>query len=544
MLIFQHLKLSKCIKLTTDKISGLQICQNPEIQEEKMTDLSGLIHTTCEKFAKRNAFMLKENKKIFTVTFEDFEKRIIRTATGLKKRGITDCNVIISGKNSYEWVVSFLSAIYAGCVVVPLDASLPAEEYSRIVKRSDAKAILFSPDIEEKCLCQETEIKIPFTEIESLEEEGNFELPKKMSDDLAIILFTSGTTANSKAVMLSHKNFVSNVESLSKWEDFRAEDRYLALLPFFHAFGITGFLVYFYHGACTAFCEGLRIKKAFTDYTITAFVAVPLILDKMKANILSHIEKTGRGKKFNFARKLSGFLRKFGIDIRRKLFGEIHKQLGGGIRLIITGAAAISKETADFYNDIGMTLIQGYGLSETAPVLSAENPENMRAGSVGKALPGVEVKIFEPDDEGIGEIIAKGPNIMLGYKDEPSPIYDGYFHTGDIGRIDSDGYIFICGRKKNVIVLPNGENVFPEEIESKINEIEGVLESVVYMTGEKAVIGAKVVYDEELTNTEKIGVEIEEINKTLAEFKKIRKIEYTVEEFVKTSTGKIKRNLI
>jgi len=168
----------------------------------------------------------------------------------------------------------------------------------------------------------------------------------------------------------------------------------------------------------------------------------------------------------------------------------------------------------------------------------------MRAGSVGKALPGVEVKIFEPDDEGIGEIIAKGPNIMLGYKDEPSPIYDGYFHTGDIGRIDSDGYIFICGRKKNVIVLPNGENVFPEEIESKINEIEGVLESVVYMTGEKAVIGAKVVYDEELTNTEKIGVEIEEINKTLAEFKKIRKIEYTVEEFVKTSTGKIKRNLI
>ncbi len=509
-----------------------------------MTDLSGLIHTTCEKFAKRNAFMLKENKKIFTVTFEDFEKRIIRMATGLKKRGITECNVIISGKNSYEWVVSFLSAIYAGCVVVPLDASLPAEEYSRIVKRSDAKAILFSPDIEEKCLCQETEIKIPFSEIESLEEEGNFELPEKMSDDLAIILFTSGTTANSKAVMLSHKNFVSNVESLSKWEDFRAEDRYLALLPFFHAFGITGFLVYFYHGACTAFCEGLRIKKAFTDYTITAFVAVPLILDKMKANILSHIEKTGRGKKFNFARKLSGFLRKFGIDIRRKLFGEIHKQLGGGIRLIITGAAAISKETADFYNDIGMTLIQGYGLSETAPVLSAENPENMRAGSVGKALPGVEVKIFEPDDEGIGEIIAKGPNIMLGYKDEPSPIYDGYFHTGDIGRIDSDGYIFICGRKKNVIVLPNGENVFPEEIESKINEIEGVLESVVYMTGEKAVIGAKVVYDEELTNTEKIGVEFEEINKTLAEFKKIRKIEYTVEEFVKTSTGKIKRNLI
>lgn len=509
-----------------------------------MIDLSRLIHTTCEKFAKRNAFMLKEDKKIYSVTFEDFEKRIIRMATGLKNRGISDCNVIVSGKNSYEWVVSFISALYAGCVVVPLDASLPVEEYSRIVKRSDAKAILYSPDIEEKCLCQETEIKISFSDIESVEEDGEFYLPEKNPDDLAIILFTSGTTANSKAVMLSHKNFVSNVEALAKWEDFRCDDRYLAILPFFHAFGITGFLVYFYHGACTAFCEGLRIKKAFTDYSITAFVAVPLILDKMKANIMAHIEKTGRGKKFRFAMGLSRFLMKFGIDVRRKLFSQIHQQLGGGIRLIITGAAAIAADTANFYNDIGMTLIQGYGLSETAPVLSAENPDNMRLGSVGKSLPGVDVKIFEPDDEGIGEIIAKGPNIMLGYKDEPSPIYDGYFHTGDIGRIDKDGYIFICGRKKNVIVLPNGENVFPEEIESKINEIEGVLESVVYMTGEKAVIGTKIVYDAELTDTEKIGAEIDEINKTLAEFKKIRKIEYTVEEFIKTSTGKIKRNLI
>ncbi len=509
-----------------------------------MNDLSGLIHTTCEKFSQRNAFMLKEDKKIYTVTFGDFEKRIIRMANGLKKRGISDCNVIISGKNSYEWVVSFLSAIYAGCVVVPLDASLPVEEYSRIVERSEAKAILYSPDIEEKCNCQKTEIKIPFSDIESLEEEGEFILPQKNVDDLAIILFTSGTTANSKAVMLSHKNFVSNVEALAIWEDFRCDDRYLALLPFFHAFGITGFLVYFYHGACTAFCEGLRIKKAFTDYSITAFVAVPLILDKMKANIMAHIEKTGKTKKFKFAMGLSRFLMKLGIDVRRKLFSQIHQQLGGGIKLIITGAAAIAADTANFYNNIGMTLIQGYGLSETAPVLSAENPDNMRLGSVGKALPGVDVKIFEPDEKGIGEIIAKGPNVMLGYKDEPSPIYDGYFHTGDIGRIDKDGYIFICGRKKNVIVLPNGENVFPEEIESKINQIEGVLESVVYMTGEKSVIAAKVVYDAELTDTEKIGVEIEEINKTLAEFKKIRKTEYTVEEFIKTSTGKIKRNLI
>jgi long-chain acyl-CoA synthetase len=235
---------------------------------------------------------------------------------------------------------------------------------------------------------------------------------------------------------------------------------------------------------------------------------------------------------------------KLGIDVRHKLFATVHKSLGGGIRMIITGAAAISPETANFYNDIGLLLIQGYGLSETAPVLSAENPTHMRLGSVGKAIPCVEVKIHEADSKGIGEIIAKGPNVMLGYMDEESPIYDGWFHTGDIGYIDRDGYIFICGRKKNVIVLPNGENVFPEETESKLNDIDGVLESVVVMTGEKSVIGAVIVYDPELTTTEAIDEAVAEINKTLVEFKKIRTVEYRTEEFIKTSTGKIKRDKI
>lgn len=507
-------------------------------------NLNELIHNSCKKFAERNAFLLKEDKKVYSLTFEDFEKRIIRVSNGFKSRGIQNCNVIVSGKNSYEWVLCAFAAIYSGCVVVPLDASLPLEEYSRIVERSEAEAIIYAKDIEEKCVNNDVKHKICFSDIESLEEDGEYVPSGADPESMAVMLFTSGTTATSKAVMLSHRNFVSNVDSMAKWVEFRCDDIYLALLPFFHAFGITGLLVYFYHGACSAFCEGLRIKKAFTDYHITAFVAVPLILDKMKANIMSHIEKTGRMKKFKFAVALSNFLRKFGIDIRKKLFAEVHKQLGGGLRLVISGAAAISADTANFYNNIGLTLIQGYGLSETAPVLSAENPENMRLGSVGKAIPGVEVKIYEPDENGIGEIIAKGPNVMIGYKDMESPIYNGYFHTGDIGYIDRDGFIFICGRKKNVIVLPNGENVFPEEIESKINEIEGVVESVVIMTGEKSVIGAKVVYDPEITDTKKIDEAIAGINNTLAEFKKIRNVDYTTQEFVKTSTGKIKRNLL
>lgn len=505
-------------------------------------NLNELIHNTCVKFAKRNAFLLKNDKTIYTVTFEDFEKRVIRMSAGLKASGIENCNVIVSGRNSYEWVLSAFAAIYAGCVIIPIDASLPEEEYSTIVERSDAVAIMYAKEIEQKCTNNNISHKICFTDIEALEVDGEYVPSGANPKNMAVMLFTSGTTSTSKAVMLSHKNIVSNIESLAKWEDFRCEDIYLALLPYFHAFGIVGFLVYFYHGASSAFCEGLKIRKAFTDYHITAFVAVPLILDKMKATVMAGIEKSGKMKKFKFALSLSNFLRKFGIDIRKKLFSEIHNQLGGGLRLIITGAAAINADTANFYNNIGITLIQGYGLSETSPVLSAENPQNMRLGSVGKAIPDVDVKIFEPNEKGIGEIIAKGPNIMLGYKDMESPIYGGYFHTGDIGYIDSDGYIFICGRKKNVIVLPNGENVFPEEIESKIDEIEGVKESIVIMTGEKSVIGAKIVYDPEVTVTEKIDLGIAEINKNLVEFKRIRKIEYTTEEFVKTSTGKIKRD--
>lgn len=506
--------------------------------------LKEIIHNTCVKFADRKAFMLKEDKKIYSLTFAEFEKRVIRLSNGFAAMGLSGSRVIVSSRNSYEWVLSAVAAIYAGCVVVPLDASLPIEEYTRIVDRSGAKAIIYAKDIEEKCACQNIEHTVCYDDLASLESDVAMEVATASKDELAIILFTSGTTSTSKAVMLSHYNIVSNVLSLCEWEDFRCEDIYLALLPFFHAFGIVGFFVYFCNGACSCFCEGLRIKKAFTDYHVTAFVAVPLILDKMKANIMAHIEKTGMTKKFNFARKLSRFLLKLGIDVRHKLFATVHKSLGGGIRMIITGAAAISPETANFYNDIGLLLIQGYGLSETAPVLSAENPTHMRLGSVGKAIPGVEVKIYEPDSKGIGEIIAKGPNVMLGYMDEESPIYDGWFHTGDIGYIDRDGYIFICGRKKNVIVLPNGENVFPEETESKLNDIDGVLESVVVMTGEKSVIGAVIVYDPELTTTEAIDEAVAEINKTLVEFKKIRTVEYRTEEFIKTSTGKIKRDKI
>jgi len=506
--------------------------------------LKEIIHSTCVKFSQRKAFMLKEDKKIYSLTFDEFEKRVIRLSNGFAAMGLSGSRVIVSSKNSYEWVLSAVAAIYAGCVIVPLDASLPIEEYTRIVDRSGAKALIYSKDIEDKCACQNIEHTVCYDDLASLETDACVEVLSASKDELAVILFTSGTTSNSKAVMLSHDNIVSNVLSLSKWEDFRCDDIYLALLPFFHAFGIVGLLVYFCNGACSCFCEGLRIKKAFTDYHVTAFVAVPLILDKMKTNIMAHIEKTGMTKKFNFARSLSRFLLKFGIDVRRKLFATVHKSLGGGIRLIISGAAAISPETANFYNDIGLLLIQGYGLSETAPVLSAENPTHMRLGSVGKAIPDVEVKIYEPDSKGIGEIIAKGPNVMLGYMDEESPIYDGWFHTGDIGYIDKDGYLFICGRKKNVIVLPNGENVFPEETESKLNDIDGVVESVVVMTGEKSVIGAIIVYDPEVTTTEAIDESVAEINKTLAEFKKIRSVEYRTEEFIKTSTGKIKRNKI
>jgi len=316
-------------------------------------------------------------------------------------------------------------------------------------------------------------------------------------------------------------------------------------LPLHHTFGMVQTMLFLSFGMCNVFCEGLRIAKCLNEYGVTIFVGVPRIIEEMMLAVNRKIESQGKTKIIKIALKVSNALRKVGIDIRRKLFKQILEGMGGRLRLIIIGAAAASPEVLRFFNDIGVLSIQGYGLTETSPVLTAENDTHMRKGSVGLAIPGVEVKIDNPGENGIGEIIARGENIMLGYYNEPEKtdeiIKNGWLHTGDMGRKDEDGFIFICGRKKNVIVLSNGKNVFPEEIETLVNLSPAIKECIVYAEDDD--ICCKIVVDEKFEGKKEdaIAEHISAVNEQLIRYKKINRYTVQEDEMAKTTTGKIKR---
>ena len=294
------------------------------------------------------------------------------------------------------------------------------------------------------------------------------------------------------------------------------------------------------------------------EYKVSVFVCVPLILEAMHKRVMMEVKKQGKERSVRFAKKLSGALLKVGIDVRKKLFGEILKNFGGNMRFVVSGAAAIDKTVAEDFNSWGILTIQGYGLTETSPVVCAENAKFIRYGSVGVPLPDVEVKIDNPDEKGIGELIVKGPNVMQGYykNDQATKdvLIDGWYHTGDLGYKDKDGYIFITGRKKNVIVLKNGKNVFPEELEELIDNLPYVAESLVfgYPKDDDLIVSVKIVYDENYVKSfmdnmpeeelkEKVWADIKEINETVPKYKHMKKFILTKEPMIKTTTAKIKR---
>lgn len=510
-----------------------------------MTTIKSMIDDTCSRYGGKTAFTIKEkNGEKTDISYNQLLSDITRLSKGLLGLSLNKKAVIVTGKNSYYWALSALSVFYSGAILVPVDSNLPESEFTRIAQRSGASAIIYSDEVLSKADVTGVHIKISMQKLSDYMSDEPTQFSERSGDDMGLLMFTSGTTSTSKAVMLSDKNILSNIEAMKKWEDFRESDVNLALLPYYHAFGLTALLLFLNCGIRSVYAEGLRIKKALTEYGVTLFVGVPLILDRMKKTALSVIEKNGKKKIFSFAVTLSRILLKLHIDLRGILFSEVRKNIGA-LRLVISGAAPLSESTIKFFDDIGILLVQGYGLTEASPVISAENEDNRRIGSVGKALPGIDVIIDSSNEEGIGEILAKGKNIMLGYFDEENqPFKDGYLKTGDLGYIDKDGFIFIRGRSKNVLVLKNGKNVYPEEIESLIAEINGVTESIVYLSDDSKNIHATIVYDPEITTPCDVQSEIEKINLNLSEYKQIKKAEITSDPLSKTSTGKIKRNLI
>ena len=379
---------------------------------------------------------------------------------------------------------------------------------------------------------------------------------------MSIMLFTSGTTAMSKAVMLSHKNICSNLYDIASTIEVDETHVFLSFLPLHHTFECTvGFLYPISKGSCIAFCEGIRhIADNIKEYGITTMISVPILFENMYKKIIKTIEKKGKLETVKKGIKISQFLLKFKIDIRKKIFKEIHENLGENIKLFVSGGAALDPETEKGYNELGFRMYQGYGLTETSPVIASEDDKYRKIGSIGKAFPSLEAKVIDTTEDGIGELVVKGPSIMLGYYNNEEATKetidkDGWLHTGDLAKIDKNGYIFISGRKKFVIVLKNGKNIYPEELEALINKIEGIKESFVYGKPEDNgdyKICCKVVYDKEIMKDlynvteesdlkEIIWQEIKKVNKTMPAYKYIREIIITDQELIKTTTQKIKR---
>ena len=554
----------------------------------KFTDLRDMLEKSGELYGDRPAYVFKteEEGKFREITHEEFRDDVKALGTKLVEMGLKDKRVAVISENRYEWGVVYLAVVTGTGVIVPLDKSLPENEIESLINRSEVEAIFYSEkydDIMDK-IKYEKNTKVKYFISMDLEKEKNgvyseHELIKQGkelleagnrdfldakidAEKMAIMLFTSGTTAMSKAVMLSHKNICANIMDITSVLRIYDTDRFLSFLPLHHTFECTtGFLYPLSRGSSIAFCEGIRhIADNLKEYKASVMVSVPILFEAMYKKVMKTIEKKGKLKTVQKGIKISQFLLKFGIDIRKKLFKEIHDTLGGNIRVFVAGGAALDPEAEKGFNELGFTLYQGYGLTESSPVIATEDDKYQRLGSIGKAFPSLDVKIEDPNEEGIGELLVKGPSVMLGYYNNEEATKeaiteDGWLHTGDLAKIDKDGFIFISGRKKFVIVLKNGKNIYPEEIEALIGKIEGVKESFVYGKPEDDgdyKICAKIVYDEELVEEiygtkdpeelkEKIWQEVKKVNKTMPAYKYVREISVTNKELIKTTTQKVKR---
>lgn len=555
---------------------------------QRLNNFKELINRSANLYKNDIAFKYKKSPKdtnIISVTYSEFKNDIDNLGTALLNLGFANKRIIIISPNRYEWCVSYLAITTGNMVVVPLDKSLPENELIDSVIRSEADAVIFDKkymDTFKKIyesnksnlknyICidseEDTEHVLSYKKLilhgkELIENGDRSHLDAKIDNKkMSIMLFTSGTTSLSKIVMLSHYNICSNVYALGCVAKVTHKDTFLSFLPLHHTYeSTTTFLYGLSCGITIAFCDGLRyIVNNLKEYKVTGFVCVPVLLETMYKRILQGIEKQGKTKLFNRMTAFSNFLLKFKIDIRRILFKSVLNQLGGHLRVVVYGAASIDKNTVIGLKNIGINMLNGYGLTETSPVLSAENDKYKKAGSVAFPMPGMEIKIDSPDEKGVGEICAKGPCLMLGYyKNEEATkeaIKDGWFHTGDLGYYDKDGYLFISGRKKNVIILKNGKNIFPEELETLIAKLPYVTENMVYARdrNEDIIVAVKIVYNESIMkemfpNATKddyhdiIWKDIKEINKTLPKYKYIKHLIVTDIPMIKTTTQKIKRH--
>lgn len=551
---------------------------------------------TTRTFPNKVGFLEKRpgKEEFRNITYKEFREDVVKIGTALiKDLDLLGKRIAIIGENSYEWAVSYYAVTCGAGVVVPLDKELPEAEIVNLIKRSKSEAIFYSTrkrDLINNIKEQVPELKyyIELYSDENKEEnkfltENDYTFDKLLEmgkdndekilldvpidpDEFRILLFTSGTTAESKGVMLSNRNIITNMEAGLSLVTLYEDDRFFSVLPLHHSYESSiGMILPIYCGISIAYAGGLKsIAKDLVETKPSVMLVVPALIENLLKKVNKTIEKQGKTETVNKMIKITNSLGPIGRSLKRVVFKKILAALGGRVRLIVSAAAPIDPVIGREIEDLGMMFVQGYGLTETAP-LSTLVPDNDRnPASVGVAGNACEVKINNPNEEGIGEVFVKGDNVALGYYENEEAtkesFTDGWFHTGDLGYIDKKGHLYLTGRCKNLIITGNGKNVFPEEIEPLINKIPEVNESLVYQKKNpkdenEDIIAVKVTLDqayleekygkdnipsdEELYNI--IWNQIKEVNKTLSSYKWIKDLEIKKEDFIKTTTMKIKR---
>ena len=540
----------------------------------EITDLKDMLKKSGEKYGEKIAYKIRQENGYKEITHNEVRKMVDGLGTKLIDMGLKDKRIAVIGENRYEWEIAYLSIVCGTGTVVPLDKSLPENELESLIERSKAEAIICSQKYVE--ILKKTKLKyIISMDLENdndgiisqkrLISEGiqlvkfgdtSFTNAKIDNEKMSIMLFTSGTTSISKAVALSHKNICSNLMDISSILDVNSSDVFLSFLPLHHVFECTvGFLFSLYVGAETVFCDGIRhIPENLAEYKVSVMASVPAIYERLFKIIKKHLKKQGKVEQIL---KDEEKYKDSSMEKKKEVFKEIHDLLGGNIKLFISGAASLEPSIEEKFRRLGFNMVQGYGLTETSPVVAIGNKKYHKTGSIGKCVPSDEVKLLDINKDGIGELAVKGPNVMLEYYENKEAtekvLKDGWFQTGDLARIDEDGYIFICGRKKSVIVLKNGKNIFPEEMETLINKEDGVEESFIFgkpisKDPNDIKIFVKIVYNKESfegkTETEikeYFNEKIKSINKTMPHYKAIRGIIISDKPLIKTTTNKIKR---
>lgn len=560
-------------------------------ESRPITDLKDMLVSSVALYGDNVAFMQKfaKDEPYKSITYKETLDTVNALGTALISKGLKDKRIAVIGENCYQWATSYLAVICGTGIVVPLDKELGAGELKQLVKEAEVSAVMFTEKYAEtfKEIKESGDTSLNLliklngnkeldgiTSWSSLIAEGktlldggdrSFIDAKIVNDEMSELLFTSGTTGIAKGVMLSHKNICFDLMIAPTILKVHTWDIFFSVLPVHHTYeGTCGFLMPLYKGASIAYCEGLKyIVKNLSEVRPTMFLGVPALFETLYKTIMKNVRKQGKEKLVRKVMAVNKVTKKIGIDLNKKLLKDILKVFGGRMRVLISGGAAIDHAILQFFNDLGFIAVQGYGLSECAP-MGALNPDQhkyMRNSSVGHILPGMDVKIADKDEDGIGEICLKGDNVMLGYYKMPEEtakvIKDGWFYTGDQGYIDEEKFIYITGRKKNVIIASNGKNVYPEELEYYLSQSNYVSESMVWgaedeKSGDITIVAAIIPDADEVAEAigkdandeqikELLWKEVDKINANLPMFKKIKKISLRHEEFEKNTSKKIKR---